>query len=316
MEQSMWTYMGYGTPASRDAIKDMTQIQTQIYLYLESLVVNRYKYKNLPKGMEAYLIEDLLFWRGQLIAFKYHDSNTILCLPCANSGDLDVYGRLQKANPVSYNGVQMPFNIRCREDLIGDEPQEGVLWLNNLTTASTFGLIKPFVDQFIYILQSKMVNCAMARKPVIIKANKKTAGALNMQFTQIFGNQINPLKVSYDDSDLSSMLEVLNLGIVYDQASYWDDLKNTWNWILTLCGISNNENVAKKERLIVDESGANSENVIGQRFDTLAFRQKAVEEMNKVFGLNIEVDYQYDGDDLEKADKEDLKTEKEKDENA
>lgn len=294
MEQTLWQLQGFGTPNSGGAIKTMTQVEYQIYLYLEELIVNRFSYENKPKGMEDYLIEDLLFWKGSGIAFKYENTDTLLLLPVTKSGDLDIYGRMQYGTPLSASGVKMPYSIRMMEDLIGNEEQKGVLWMNNLKMTSTYQLIKPFVDQFIYILQSKMMNCAMARKPVIIKGNKKTAGALNLQFTNIFGNGINPFKVSYDDGDLKSALEVLNLGINYDQQAYWDDLKNTWNWILTLCGIKNDENVAKKERVVVDQIQSNEENVYDSKMNSLAYRQKAVEEMNKVFGLNMKVVDRYE----------------------
>lgn len=288
-KMTLWELQGFGTPFSGEAIKNMSQVETQIYLYLEELIVNRYSYKNLPKGLEDFLIEDLLFWKGSGIAFKYPGTETIMLLPVTQGGDLNVYSRMQYGTPLSANGVEFPYSLRMLEDLTGNEKQEAVFWMNNLKMTPTCTVIKPFVDQFIYILQSKVMNCAMARKPVIIKGNKKTAAALNQQFTSIFGNGINPFKVSYDDGDLKSMLEVLNLGIKYDQQAYWDDLKNTWNWILTLCGIKNDENVAKKERVVVDQIQSNEENVFYSKMNTFKYRQKAVEEMNKVFNLNIEV---------------------------
>lgn len=294
MKQSLWEFQGFGTPFSGGAIKSMTQVEQQIYAYLEQLIVNRITYENKPKGMEDYLIEDLLFWKGGGIAFKYPSTNTMLLLPVTKAGDLDLYGRMQYGTPLSLNGEQLPYSIRMLEDLTGNEKQEAVLWMNNMNMTSTYSIIKPFVDQFIYIMQSKMMNCAMARKPVIIKGNKKTAAALNSQFTNIFGNGINPFKVSYEDGDLKSMLEVLNLGIKYDQQAYWDDLKNTWNWILTLCGIKNDENVAKKERVVVDQIESNEEAVYDSRMNTFAYREKAVEEMNKVFGLNMKVVDRYE----------------------
>ena len=304
MIQTLWELQGYGTPnCNGGAIKTMTMVEQQIYQYLEELIVNQITYDGKPKGMEDYLIEHLLFWKGMGIAFKYPNTDTYMLLPVARGGNLDVYGRMQYGNPMSYNGTKLPFNVRCLEDLTGNEKQEGVIWKNNLHNTSTYMLIKPFVDQFIYILQSKMMNCAMARKPVIIKGNKKTASALNMQFTNIFGNGINPFKVSYDEGDLKSCLEVLNLGITYDQQAYWDDLKNTWNWILTLCGIKNDENVAKKERLIVAQTESNEENIYDSKMNFMAYRQHACEEMNKVFGLNMSVKYRYE----EKEDKENNK---------
>ena len=288
-KMTLWDLQGFGTPYSSENLKTMTQVETEIYMYLEELIVNRYTYKNLPYGMEDWEIEDLLFWKGSGIAFKYPATGTLLLLPVTKNGDLNVKGKPQYGTPLSMNGVELPLNLRMLPDLTGNEEQKAVLWMNNLSMTSTYMIIRPFVQQFIYILQSKVMNCAMARKPVIIKGNKKTAAALNQQFTSIFGNGINPFKVSYDDGDLKSMLEVLNLGIKYDQQAYWDDLKNTWNWILTLCGIKNDENVAKKERVVVDQIESNEQNVYYSKMNTFKYRQKAVEEMNRVFGTNIEV---------------------------
>lgn len=313
MEQTLWQLQGFGTPFSGGAIKTMTQVETQIYLYLEELIVNRITYENKPKGMEDYLIEDLLFWKGGGVAFKYPTTETIMLLPVTKVGNLDVYGRMQYGSPMSMNGAELPFNLRVLEDLTETEKQDGVLWMNNLKMTPTYLIIKPFVDQFIYILQSKMMNCAMARKPVIIKGNKKTAGALNTQFTNIFGNGINPFKVSYDNGDLKSALEVLNLGITYDQQAYWDDLKNTWNWILTLCGIKNDENVAKKERVVVDQIESNEENVFYSKMNTMAYREKAVEEMNKIFNLNMKVKFRYDKVEEEEEEEEESKEEEQSD---
>lgn len=293
MKQSLWTLQGYGTPYGNNTLKTMTQVETSIYLYLESLIINKYKYKNAPEEFEAELFEDMLFWRGSGVCFKYPTTGLYMLLPYAGTGSLDVYGRFQYGNPMSLNGAKLPVKIRFRKDLVGNEEQTGVLWQNNFDCSSTYSLIKPLVDQFIYIMQTKMLNCAMSRKPVIIKGNKKNAAALNLQFKSIFGQGITPFSVAYDAADLTSMLEVLDLHVKYDQAAYWDDLKNTWNLILTFCGIGNNENIAKKERLITTESEGNDEDVAGERMGTLAFRQKACEEMNRVFGLNMKVVYIY-----------------------
>lgn len=294
MKQSLWTLQGFGSPYGNNTLKSMTQVESSIYLYLESLIINKYKYEGAPEEFEQELFEDMLFWRGSAICFTYPTTGVYMLLPYSGTGNLDVYGRFQYGHPMSLNGAKMPLKLRFRKDLIGNEKQDAVLWMNNIDCTSTYGLIKPFVDQFIYIMQTKMLNCAMSRKPVVIKGNKKNAAALNLQFKSIFGQGITPFSVAYDSTDLSSVLEVLDLHVKYDQAAYWDDLKNTWNQILTLCGIGNNENIAKKERLITTESQGNDEDVAGERMGTFAFRQKACKEMNRVFGLNMKVKYIYD----------------------
>ena len=68
---------------------------------------------------------------------------------------------------------------------------------------------------------------------------------------------------------------------------------NIWNEALTLLGISN-INVQKKERLISDEVMRNQGGTIASRYSRLNARRQAANEINKMFGLNIEVDYRED----------------------
>jgi Phage Connector (GP10). len=66
-----------------------------------------------------------------------------------------------------------------------------------------------------------------------------------------------------------------------------------WNEALTFLGI-NNVNITKKERLLNDEVNRNQGGTIASRYSRLVMRQKACEEINKMFGTNISVDYRED----------------------
>lgn len=66
-----------------------------------------------------------------------------------------------------------------------------------------------------------------------------------------------------------------------------------WNEALTYLGISN-VNIQKKERLISDEAIRSAGGTIASRYSRLESRRKACEEINDMFGLNIEVDYRQD----------------------
>ena len=58
-------------------------------------------------------------------------------------------------------------------------------------------------------------------------------------------------------------------------------------------GISN-LNIQKKERLVADEVVRNQGGTIASRYSRLNARRQAVDEINRMFGLDIEVDYRED----------------------
>ena len=66
------------------------------------------------------------------------------------------------------------------------------------------------------------------------------------------------------------------------------ELRNDYDSkILTFIGLNNN-NITKRERLIVDEVNANNEFINANAYSRLTARQKDAEKINKMFGLNIE----------------------------
>ena len=66
-----------------------------------------------------------------------------------------------------------------------------------------------------------------------------------------------------------------------------------WNEALTYLGISNTS-FQKKERLISDEVLRSQGGTIASRYSRLNARKQACEEINKMFGLNIDVDFRDD----------------------
>ena len=66
-----------------------------------------------------------------------------------------------------------------------------------------------------------------------------------------------------------------------------------WNDAMSYIGISN-VNVTKKERLITDEVQRNMGGVLASRYSPLEMRRDACKKINKMFGLNISVDFRED----------------------
>lgn len=66
-----------------------------------------------------------------------------------------------------------------------------------------------------------------------------------------------------------------------------------WNEALTYLGISN-LNVQKKERLVSDEVTRNMGGTIANRYTRLNARRQACDQINKMFGLNIDCSFRED----------------------
>ena len=92
--------------------------------------------------------------------------------------------------------------------------------------------------------------------------------------------------------DLSA-LKVLKTDAPYVADKLFELKNQTWNEALTRLGISN---VAfqKKERMVSDEVMRSQGGVIASRYSRLEARRQALEKINDMFGLNVEVDYRED----------------------
>jgi hypothetical protein len=100
--------------------------------------------------------------------------------------------------------------------------------------------------------------------------------------------------VIYGDKALNtSDLKVLKTDAPFVADKLYTLKTQIWNEALTYLGI-NNVNVTKKERLISDEVNRNQGGTMASRNSRLKMRQKACEEINNMFGLNVWVEFEED----------------------
>ena len=70
----------------------------------EQDAINRYKWHNLPRGLNSQLIERVLYYKGQGILFYMEADKKFFFLPYALDGTIDVYGRYQSVTPLPFAG--------------------------------------------------------------------------------------------------------------------------------------------------------------------------------------------------------------------
>ena len=134
------------------------------------------------------------------------------------------------------------------------------------------------------------VNANAQKTPILIKASEQQKLTLENVYMQYDGNE----PVIFGDKQLDTTgFTVLKTDAPYIADKIYQLKTQYWNECLTRLGISN-VNIQKKERLISDEVTRAMGGVIASRYSRLEMRRQAADAINRMFGLNVEVDYRED----------------------
>lgn len=268
----------------------MQEIETQLFIFIQSIIEYRFEYKNLPDEIPTYIIEDNLFNYGSCVFFK--DNFFYYALSGANGNTLDVYGNPLKVRPIAKNGMQFDERTNVQYfDFKNNKiiEKDCVIIYNNRYRMSTYSLIYPFVNRLCYLWQSLGINAALTRIKALIVSNKDQAPTLKALFNKFFDSE-KIFAIVNDKSNLrENIVDKLDFNIPNQQKDLWEDFDKTFNLLLMFCGINSNNNIDKKERLLVDELHINDILTTIIMDSYFEIRVKAIEAINKLFGLNIEI---------------------------
>ena len=158
--------------------------------------------------------------------------------------------------------------------------------MNNELQVPTARTINQFVYRLYETEKTIDVNLIAQKTPVLIEGDTKTILTLKNVYMQYSGNM--PFIFGSKAFDVSNKLNVLNTNAPYLIDKLELHKHEIWNECLTYLGIDN-ANTDKKERLITDEVESNNE-VINYYLNCFyKTRKKACDEINKKYGLDIEL---------------------------
>lgn len=80
------------------------EVRKNIRIMDEQEAVNRFKWFNLPSGIDGQLLERILYYRGQAILFYDDTLEKFFFLPYALSGTIDPYGRFLQVKALPFLG--------------------------------------------------------------------------------------------------------------------------------------------------------------------------------------------------------------------
>lgn len=259
----------------------------QYYMHLTELAMSMFEWKNLPPTVDARFLELTLFEDGQIVFFKDEELG-YLCLQCAVNGGFNVYRIPTNRRAYAVNGYQKNLT-----------ENDSVIIYNNFLHTNSMLDVRNFAERLYNIDRAIDVNINAQKTPILIKCDEQQRLTMLNTYQQYDGNQ----PVIFGDKALNTnAFQVLNTGAPLVADKLYTLKTQLWNECLTYLGISN-INVQKKERLITDEVTRNQGGTIASRYSRLEARRQACEQINRMFGLDIECNYREDyrniADDLE-----------------
>lgn len=268
------------------------QMNTMSYLQylwrLMDLSMSVFEWKNLPEGVDQRMIEYWLLLNGLCVFFYDEDLKTstladgkapegYAVLQAFISGKWDMYNYPEVRRAYSVNGLSV--------DL--DEKNSVIIYNNYLRTPMmpTLMLYATRLAEFDRTID---VNVRAQKNPKVISCSDKQRLTFEQMMMKVDGNVYWMLtdknKVNLDD------VTTLDLGAEYVGNDLLIGKQRYWNECLTYMGIEN-VTTEKKERLISTEIFSNMGDVEAQRFTRLNARKRACEEINRIFGLEVDCDF-------------------------
>ena len=259
------------------AMNDYTYIQ---YAYrLMELSISMFEWKNLPEGIDERFLEMVLFTDGQAVFFRDDELGDYLALQCLINGKLNVYRIPIIRRAFAVNGYQKQLTDK-----------DSVIIFNNMLHTNSWLDVKMFAKRLYNLDRIIDVNANAQKTPILIKGNEQQRLTLMNLYKEYDGNA----PVIFADKSLDmNVLQVMSTQAPYVADKIYQLKTQIWNEALTYLGISN-VSFQKRERMVSDEVTRSQGGTVASRYSRLNARRQACEQINKMFGLNIDCDFRED----------------------
>lgn len=246
------------------------------YNRLVGIALSMFEWHNLPDTVDERFLEMCLFGDGKALFFK-DDVTGYLALQFYGTAPLDVYRIPTRRYAYSANGYHADF----------DDTNSVIIW-NNVTHTNSF-LDVDIASRRLYDIQRTIdTNIKAQKTPILVTAKNETEKmSLKNAYMQYDGNA--PFIFTYKDFDPNNM-KSLNTQAPYVADVLFNAKKEIWNEALSALGVPVTDRV-KRERLLAAEIAGDKAASVAQQFVRLNPRKKACEQINKMFGLDVQVTY-------------------------
>lgn len=247
------------------------------------LAASSIKWEGLPKEIDTTQLERILATNPSAIVVKDPELDIYMCGTNGSVGRYNIYNVPTNRKAIFLNGVQYNSDI-----------ENSVIVYDNVYRMSNMIWWRTIAEDMSNMDMAIRVNINTQRTMPIIPTSQQQ----KLTIENLYQDVLNNMPYALVDENVVDV-EKLKSALVFDNVrSYTADKimatqKEYWNRCLTMIGI-NNLNIEKKERTTVPEMNANLDEIATMRRDRLNARQRAADQMNELWGLNVKVSYYAD----------------------
>ena len=289
-----------GKRKARNSLEDAVLVNNATYFdYLErfkKIVLSLFEWEGLPDSMDARYLERCLYYTGQA-AMLYLEPYGYINTKSATAGKLNLYGLPTQIRCYSYGEINTNrrvysgvsdavAEINGYEDDTDDKRQtEAILVLNNWEGMATASTIELFAYRMYTAERAIDVNIRAQKTPYVVITNENERLSMKNALQQVDENAMVLVgeRGHFDPESIRTM----NTGAPYIADKLTDYKHSIWNEFLTYIGVDNISE--KRERMISAETMSNNECVNLNLMASLKPREKAAEQFNQKYGMNISV---------------------------
>jgi hypothetical protein len=280
-------------------------IQKMLERNLSELAINRFTYENVPDSIDTRFLEICLLFNGMAVWYWDESFDKLLAVRGSGVGAMNFYD-----NPISFttigpgnnvisadasNATYLPKTLSAyipAADKDADEKKKkrkAVGMYSNALRMPDYDIVMIYSTRLATIDRTLEINTKNARRNKVVTSSPNTTlSMVNIARQQDEG--VETIQVS-GQARPEDNISVLDLGILPDAYDKLSILRaRWWNEAMGLMGIDN-ANQDKKERLVQAEVSANDGQTDSMRYVALNARRQALEYINDIWGLDIQVDF-------------------------
>lgn len=261
------------------AERDFDFVHDLLNDYWKNIAINIFEWKGLEEispSLKSEIIEETLYDKGSCLFFN--DENLgYMALPVAPASKLNVYRKPTNFRAIG-NNYTKEYNI-----------DNSVLIKNNTLKKATFDIVDYYTSKLADIELTKDLHRNAHKTPIVLETTEDTLLTAKNIFKKVHANEPVIFK-NRTRGEGEVGVSVLNANVPYINDKLEDDYHNYEARILTALGLDNYVE-DKKERVQSAEVESQQEYIISSFRASLNERKKACEAINKMFGLNLSVDY-------------------------
>jgi hypothetical protein len=281
-----------GTPFRNNPTNNRVALLERMYLrILTELAMNRFKWTGLPDSVDVRFLEMNLFYRALSVFYYDTEYEQYFALQSGSTSYLNMMN-----NPTAFVVIGNSFvskTIGAYNPAVkyndGEAKKKGIpIWANFLRVPD-LDIVTIYASKLAQLDRTVEINSQNARMNKVLVTNEQQKLSVMNINRQIDEGQ-NGISVAGPLQDLA-FIQNVDLGIHPDMLDKVHILRTRiWNECMGLLGIEN-ANQDKKERLVAAEVDANQDQTSMTRYVNLNARRTACDQINKVFGMDVQVEY-------------------------